>query len=165
MCKESRGSIALNWQLYRSPEWATAVVPIIGKDQLSRRKGLGLYWVWFIWFRDFLTGWLSDWRRLKSISCLLNQIQEVCLGFLSYSSLVQYQESLDWLGLIEHSSEFLPVYTTPPQPPHRDWWRRLRPSKPAHLEVPSWNATKTLQMSSQRKPSPTFPLIRHGIMP
>ncbi len=63
-----------------------------------------------------MTGWLSGWRRLKSISCLLNQIQEVCLGFLSYSSSVQYQESLDWLGCLSMAL-------------------KITPSTPFHLQV------------------------------
>src|SRR5258708_3209738 len=49
--------------------------------------------------------------------------------------------------------------------PCRDWQRRLRPNKPAHPEAPSQNTTETLWMSSWRKPEPSFPLIRHGIMP
>src|SRR5260221_9797414 len=52
--------------------------------------------------------------------------------------------------------------SAPPQPPHRDWQRRLRPNEPTLPEAPSQSTTKTLQMSSQRKPSPTFPLLSHG---
>src|SRR5258705_5214683 len=52
-----------------------------------------------------------------------------------------------------------------PRPPHRGWQRRLKPDEPVHPEVPSQNITRTLQMSSQRKPLPTSPLAKHGIMP
>src|SRR5258708_8699058 len=48
--------------------------------------------------------------------------------------------------------------STPPQPPCRDWQRRLKPNEPTLLEAPSWNATETSWMSSHRKPLPTFPL-------
>src|SRR5258707_6849205 len=34
--------------------------------------------------------------------------------------------------------------------PPRGWQRGLKPNEPAHLEVPSWNNTRTLQTSSQR---------------
>src|SRR5258708_5026126 len=33
--------------------------------------------------------------------------------------------------------------SAPPQPPHRDWQRRLRPNEPTLPEVPSWSTTKT----------------------
>src|SRR5258708_19821386 len=52
-----------------------------------------------------------------------------------------------------------------PRPPHRGWQRRLKPNEPIHPEAPSQNITRTLQMSSQRKPLPTSPLINHGIIP
>src|SRR5258708_28895502 len=51
------------------------------------------------------------------------------------------------------------------RPPHRGWKRRLKPNEPCHLEVPSWNDTRTLQISSKRRPLPASPLIKHGIMP
>src|SRR5258708_26350280 len=35
--QEGQGSLVLNWQLYRSPERAAAVVPIAGRGQPSKR--------------------------------------------------------------------------------------------------------------------------------
>ena len=107
MCKESWGSIVLNWQLDRSPEWATAVVPVAGRGQLSRRKGKGFYGVWFRWLRDF---WLADslveevWRVL--VACW-TRYKRSALGLcISCSSSVQYQESLDWLGWLSTAQSF-----------------------------------------------------------
>src|SRR5258705_2648597 len=66
-----------NWQLYKSPERASAVSTNIWGDQPSRRSGSG-----FIMFGS--EAWmpatsLSVWKR---ISCLLSLIPKICLSFL-----------------------------------------------------------------------------------
>src|SRR5260221_6444768 len=93
-----------NWQLYKSPERASAVSTNIWGDQPSRRSGLG-----FIMFGS--EAWvpvisLCVW---KSISCLLSLIPKICLSF-SCSSSVQHWESLGLFGLIVHGTACLPIY-------------------------------------------------------
>src|SRR5258708_2453472 len=47
--------------------------------------------------------------------------------------------------------------SAPPQPLCRDWWRRLRPSKPTHLEVPSQNITRLCRCLLRRSLHPPPP--------
>src|SRR5258705_12826024 len=55
--------------------------------------------------------------------------------------------------------------SVPPRPPHRDWQRRLKPNEPICPEVLSQSTTRTSQMSSQKRPSPTSPLVKCGTTP
>src|SRR5258708_28608876 len=43
--------------------------------------------------------------------------------------------------------------------------RRLKPNEPICPEALSQSATRTSQTSSQKRPSPTSPLAKHGTMP
>src|SRR6266436_1216438 len=93
-----------NWQLYKSPERASAVSTNIWGDQPSRRSGSG-----FIMFGSEAWVPATSLCVWKSISCLLSLIPKICLSF-SCSSLVQHQESLGLFGLIVHGTAHLPVY-------------------------------------------------------
>src|SRR5260221_6521925 len=100
-----------NWQLYKSPERASAVSTNIWGDQPSRRSGSG-----FIMFGS------EAWVPVTSLgacdqSVCLEEYQlpveldtKICLSF-SCSSSVQHQESLGLFGLIVHGTACLPVYT------------------------------------------------------
>src|SRR5260221_14251205 len=94
-----------NWQLYKSPERASAVSTNIWGDQPSRRSGLG-----FIVFGSEAWVPVTSLCVWKSISCLLSLIPKICLSF-SCSSSVQHWESLGLFGLIVHSTAHLPIYT------------------------------------------------------
>src|SRR5258705_9104267 len=99
-----------NWQLYKSPERASAVSTNIWGDQPSRRSGSG-----FIMFGS------EAWVLVTSLgacdqSVCLEEYQlpveldtKICLSF-SCSSLVQHWESLGLFGLIVHGTARLPVY-------------------------------------------------------
>src|SRR5258708_210588 len=93
-----------NWQLYKSPERASAVSTNIWGDQPSRRSGSG-----FIVFGSEAWVPATSLCVWKSISCLLSLIPKICLSF-SCSSSVQHQESLGLFGLIVHGTARLPVY-------------------------------------------------------
>src|SRR6266436_4527499 len=96
-----------NWQLYKSPERASAVSTNIWGDQPSRRSGLG-----FIMFGSEAWVPATSLCVWKSISCLLSLIPKICLSFISCSSSVQHQESLGLFGLIVHGTAHLPIYNT-----------------------------------------------------
>src|SRR6266436_237479 len=96
-----------NWQLYKSPERASAVSTNIWGDQPSRRSGLG-----FIMFGSEAWVPVTSLCVWKSISCLLSLIPGICLSFISCSSSVQHQESLGLFGLIVHSTACLPIYSS-----------------------------------------------------
>src|SRR5258706_10909332 len=66
-----------NWQLYKSPERASAVSTNIWGDQPSRRSGLG-----FIMFGSEAWVPATSLCVWKSISCLLSLIPKICLSFL-----------------------------------------------------------------------------------
>src|SRR5258707_9535420 len=103
-----------NWQLYKSPERASAVSTNISGDQPSRRSGLG-----FIVFGS------EAWVPVTSLgacdqSVCLEEYQlpveldtKICLSFISCSSSVQHWESLGLFGLIVHGPAFLPIYNIP----------------------------------------------------
>src|SRR5260221_7793321 len=93
-----------NWQLYKSPERASAVSTNIWGDQPSRRSGSG-----FIVFGSEAWVPVTSLCVWKSISCLLSLIPKICLSF-SCSSSVQHQESLGLFGLIVHGSACFPIY-------------------------------------------------------
>src|SRR5258708_15335069 len=96
-----------NWQLYKSPERASAVSANIWEDQPSRRSGLG-----FIVFGSEVWVPLTSCLFVgKSIGCLLSLIHKICLSIVSCPSSVQYQESLELFVLMVHSSPFLPIFT------------------------------------------------------
>src|SRR5260370_41663443 len=110
-----------NWQLYKSPERASAVSTNIWGDQPSRRSGLG-----FIVFGSEAWVPATSLCVWKCISCLLSLIPKICLSF-SCSSSVQHQESLGLFGLIVHGTACLPIYTghvLVPKP------ARIEPSSP-----------------------------------
>src|SRR6266478_4120226 len=100
-----------NWQLYKSPERASAVSTNIWGDQHSRRSGSG-----FIMFGS------EAWVPVTSLgacdqSVCLEEYQlpveldtKICLSFISCSSSVQHRESLGLFGLIVHSTACLPIY-------------------------------------------------------
>src|SRR5260221_10237767 len=92
-----------NWQLYKSPERASAVSTNIWGDQPSRRSGLG-----FIVFGS--EAWVPVELHTK-----------ICLSF-SCSSSVQHWESLGLFGLIVHGTARLPVYTARHTPPPENPW-------------------------------------------
>src|SRR5258705_1931550 len=101
-----------NWQLYKSPERASAVSTNIWGDQPSRRSGSG-----FIVFGS------EAWVPVTSLgacdqSVCLEEYQlpveldtKICLSFISCSSSVQHWESLGLFGLIVHGTACLPIYT------------------------------------------------------
>src|SRR5258707_3485641 len=101
-----------NWQLYKSPERASAVSTNIWGDQPSRRSG-----------SCFIVFGSEAWVPVTSLgacgqSVCLEEYQlpveldtKICLSFISYSSSVQHQESLGLFGLIVHGTACLPVYT------------------------------------------------------
>src|SRR6266436_3559716 len=93
-----------NWQLYKSPERASAMSTNSWRDQPSRRSGSG-----FIVVRSEALVSLTSLCVWKSISCLLSLIPKICLSF-SCSSSVQRRGSLGLFGLIVHSTAHLPVY-------------------------------------------------------
>src|SRR6266404_6040725 len=66
-----------NWQLYKSPERASAVSTNIWGDQPSRRSGSG-----FIVFGSEAWVPATSLCVWKSISCLLSLIPKICLSFL-----------------------------------------------------------------------------------
>src|SRR5258707_2353307 len=66
-----------NWQLYKSPERASAVSTNIWGDQPSRRSGSG-----FIVFGSEAWVPVTSLCVWKSISCLLSLIPKICLSFL-----------------------------------------------------------------------------------
>src|SRR5258705_13201211 len=66
-----------NWQLYKSPERASAVSTNIWGDQPSRRSGSG-----FIMFGSEAWVPVTSLCVWKSISCLLSLIPKMCLSFL-----------------------------------------------------------------------------------
>src|SRR5260221_13229152 len=100
-----------NWQLYKSPERASAVSTNIWGDQPSRRSGSG-----FIVFGS------EAWVPVTSLgacdqSVCLEEYQlpveldtKICLSFISCSSSVQHWESLGLFGLIVHGTAHLPIY-------------------------------------------------------
>src|SRR5260221_2624723 len=100
-----------NWQLYKSPERASAVSTNIWGDQPSRRSGSG-----FIMFGS------EAWVPVTSLgacdqSVCLEEYQlpveldtKICLSFISCSSSVQHQESFGLFGLIVHGTAHLPIY-------------------------------------------------------
>src|SRR6266436_202601 len=101
-----------NWQLYKSPERASAVSTNIWGDQPSRRSGSG-----FIVFGS------EAWVPVTSLgacdqSVCLEEYQlpveldtKICFSFISCSSSVQHWESLGLFGLIVQGPAFLPIYT------------------------------------------------------
>src|SRR5258708_37494271 len=90
-----------NWQLYKSPERASAVRTNLWGDQPSRSSGSG-----FIVFGS--EAWVAATSLCvwKSISCLLSLIPKICVIF-SCSSSVQHQESLLLFGMIVRSTAHL----------------------------------------------------------
>src|SRR5258705_824485 len=94
-----------NWQLYKSPERASAVSTNIWGDQPSRRSGSG-----FIVFGSEAWVPATSLCVWESISCLLSLIPKICLSF-SCSSSVQHWESLGLFGLIVHGTARLPIYS------------------------------------------------------
>src|SRR5258707_7118536 len=107
-----------NWQLYKSPERASAVSTNIWGDQPSRRSGLG-----FIVFGSEAWVPVTSLCVWKSISCLLSLIPKICLSF-SCSSSVQHWESLGLFGLIVHSTARLPIYSRAQTKGERDKKRK-----------------------------------------
>src|SRR6266481_939893 len=93
-----------NWQLYKSPERASAVSTNIWGDQPSRRSGLG-----FILFGSEAWVPATSLCVWKSISCLLSLIQRS--ASVSYPAPPWLStRSLGLFGLIVHSPACLPVY-------------------------------------------------------
>src|SRR5260370_22792575 len=90
-----------NWQLYKSPERASAVSTNIWGDQPSRRSGSG-----FIMFGSEVWVPATSLCVWKSISCLLSLIQRSA----SVSYPAPHQESLGLFGLIVHGTARLPIY-------------------------------------------------------
>src|SRR5260370_33067407 len=91
-----------NWQLYKSPERASAVSTNIWGDQPSRRSGLG-----FIVFGSEAWVHATSLCVWKSISCLLSLIQRSA----SVSPAPPRFSTLGLFGLIVHGTAHLPIYT------------------------------------------------------
>src|SRR5260221_7810967 len=99
-----------NWQLYKSPERASAVSTNIWGDQPSRRSGLGF--IMFgseAWVPVTSLGACDQSVCLKEYQLPVELDTKICLSFISCSSLVQHWESLGLFGLIVHSPAFLPI--------------------------------------------------------
>src|SRR5258707_13090195 len=105
-----------NWQLYKSPERASAVSTNIWGDQPSRRSGSG-----FIVFGSEAWVPVTSLGACKQSVCLeeyklpVELDTKICISLISCSSSVQLQESLGLFGLIVHSTARLPVYSACPR--------------------------------------------------
>src|SRR5258705_5885863 len=101
-----------NWQLYKSPERASAVSTNIWGDQPLRRLGLGfIVFGSEAWVPVTSLGACDQSVCLKEYQLPVELDTKICLSFISCSSLVQHQESLGLFGLIVHGPACLPVYT------------------------------------------------------
>ena len=101
-----------NWQLYKSPERASAVSTNIWGDQPSRRSGSGF--IMFgseAWVPATSLGACDQSVCLKGYQLPVELDTKICLSFISCSSLVQHWESLGLFGLIVHGPAFLPIYS------------------------------------------------------
>src|SRR5258705_11450692 len=103
-----------NWQLYKSPERASAVSTNIWGDQPSRRSGLGfIVFGSEAWVPATSLGACDQSVCLEEYQLPVELDTKICLSFISCSSSVQHQESLGLFGLIVHGTACLPIYTTP----------------------------------------------------
>src|SRR5260370_32076180 len=101
-----------NWQLYKSPERASAVSTNIWGDQPSRRSGSGfIVFGSEAWVPVTSLGACDQSVCLKGYQLPVELDTKICLSFISCSSSVQHWESLGLFGLIVHGPAFLPIYT------------------------------------------------------